>query len=233
MQDDFSAAVRDLVSLLSHDILEEAIERTHKKCDTCLTFKPPFVFVRGGTIRETCETCVRIMRGAARTREAAWRKEERDRSRQERQERHSVTVTHKACRACGETKPRDQFPTHKGGDGLHSYCRPCVRKKARESYERNKQQSREAARERRYGISAEEYERMLRAQGRACALCARPLDGGKHTHTDHCHETGVVRGLLCASCNTSLGKLGDDVVSLERAAEYLREALKRASEKRN
>jgi hypothetical protein len=39
---------------------------------------------------------------------------------------------------------------------------------------------------------------------------------------DHDHETKHVRGLLCANCNTALGKFHDNPDLLYRAADYLR-----------
>ncbi len=54
-----------------------------------------------------------------------------------------------------------------------------------------------------------------------CAGCLRNLDGGKHTHTDHCHKRGDFRGLLCSSCNLALGALRDDPETLRRLALYL------------
>lgn len=39
-----------------------------------------------------------------------------------------------------------------------------------------------------------------------CALCGAKLSDEKRTpHTDHCHETGFMRGILCATCNTTEG----------------------------
>jgi hypothetical protein len=56
-----------------------------------------------------------------------------------------------------------------------------------------------------------------------CAICSsdlRLLDR-KHRHVDHCHETNVVRAVLCQSCNTGLGLFKDDAAVLFKAAEYL------------
>lgn len=39
---------------------------------------------------------------------------------------------------------------------------------------------------------------------------------------DHDHATGVVRGLLCSSCNVALGLAKDNPITLERLANYLR-----------
>lgn len=76
---------------------------------------------------------------------------------------------------------------------------------------------------RRYGLTIEEYERMLSDQGGLCATCLKPPNGRwKRLHIDHDHATGVVRGLLCESCNHALGKVGDNIETLERMVAYLR-----------
>jgi len=70
-----------------------------------------------------------------------------------------------------------------------------------------------------YGLTLEEWHAMLISQSGRCALCCDPM---KDPHTDHDHETGAVRGLLCSGCNTALGRLGDSIEGLERAIAYLR-----------
>ena len=40
---------------------------------------------------------------------------------------------------------------------------------------------------------------------------------------DHNHKTGEVRGYLCESCNTGIGRFDDDVTILKRAITYLEE----------
>ena len=74
-----------------------------------------------------------------------------------------------------------------------------------------------------YGITPEWYHATLEAQGNVCWICGTDEWGGKHSspHVDHCHDTGDVRGLLCNSCNTSLGGFKDDPAVLERAIDYL------------
>jgi len=40
-------------------------------------------------------------------------------------------------------------------------------------------------------------------------------------HADHCHLTGLKRGLLCRSCNVGLGHLKDNTGTAIKAALYL------------
>ena len=55
-----------------------------------------------------------------------------------------------------------------------------------------------------------------------CQLCGEE----KKLQLDHCHKTNTFRGWLCNDCNSGLGKLGDDVPSLERGIKYLKGELK-------
>lgn len=51
-----------------------------------------------------------------------------------------------------------------------------------------------------------------------CELCQRP---NVRLVADHDHHTNMVRGFICYQCNVALGKLGDDVPSIERVLRYL------------
>lgn len=75
----------------------------------------------------------------------------------------------------------------------------------------------------RYGITSEQYEEMVRAQGGRCAICGTDNPGRKRTKwaVDHCHKTGRVRGLLCTKCNPGLGYFQDSPELLLAAARYL------------
>ncbi len=55
-----------------------------------------------------------------------------------------------------------------------------------------------------------------------CECCGRPEVYNRYSfHRDHDHGTGRFRGWLCSQCNTGIGMLGDNVLGVQRAAEYL------------
>lgn len=76
---------------------------------------------------------------------------------------------------------------------------------------------------RRYGVTTEDYDRMLSDQNGGCKLCGKPPAMTSQItlrlFIDHCHTTGKVRGLLCARCNTGLGFV-DQSEWLSKALEY-------------
>ena len=70
---------------------------------------------------------------------------------------------------------------------------------------------------RKYGITLEDYNVMMERQEGKCAICLKQ----KKLAVDHCHHSGIVRGLLCLSCNVSIGHFMEDVGSFRRAIDYI------------
>lgn len=68
-----------------------------------------------------------------------------------------------------------------------------------------------------YGLSCEQFEEMRSRQDGKCAVCRYE----RELVIDHCHGSGIVRGLLCSNCNTALGLLGEDPDVLRIAALYV------------
>jgi len=149
----------------------------------------------------------------------------------------------KRCPRCGEVKPLHDYP---GSATKKVYCRPCWRDVQREWRERNPEkhraykrlsyergdpaQRKAAARQRRWGLTAEALEEMLLRQGGCCAICPAIEPGGRGTwHIDHDHACcpgqrscgRCVRGLLCNRCNVGLGQFRDDPALLASAIRYL------------
>jgi hypothetical protein len=83
---------------------------------------------------------------------------------------------------------------------------------------------------RRFKITGDDYSKLLTAQGGGCAICkcaeTHTYKSGKlkELAVDHCHDTGTVRGLLCANCNRALGYFQDDLERITRAIDYLRKS---------
>lgn len=73
-----------------------------------------------------------------------------------------------------------------------------------------------------YGITIDDYNIMVDNQNQCCALCLKHVSMlSKPLFVDHDHSTGKIRGLLCITCNTALGSLGDNVEGLKRALAYV------------
>jgi len=145
----------------------------------------------------------------------------------------------KWCCVCKQHKDPSEF--HKNArapDGLQTRCKGCSlevnrkryltadkaenARRSREWRAKNKDRFRDHGLKNRYGLDLGDYDRMLAEQNGRCAIC-RTDDTGRHFrfHVDHCHNTGYVRGLLCHSCNVSLGHFKHDPVLLLAAADYV------------
>ncbi len=119
-----------------------------------------------------------------------------------------IELMNKVCTACELEKPVSDFSSKK------SRCKLCVK-----IYDL----------ERRYGLTQEIYDHMLRNQNYSCAICSTHIDEAKMLVVDHDHlccpgekTCGLcIRSLLCSACNTGLGLFRDNVELLRRAYEYL------------
>ncbi len=117
-----------------------------------------------------------------------------------------------------------------GSPRQRRYCDDCrvEKKRVREAvyYQVNKEAIRRRADpekrrnwdlQKRYGITVEGYDRLYDEQEGRCAACQNE----RTLIVDHDHETSVVRGLLCQSCNLALGTCEDDPARLESLINYL------------
>lgn len=122
-------------------------------------------------------------------------------------------------------------------------CKACLTAYRRTDHRRRAAKMRAAWLWKTYRLTAEDYDRMRAEQDYRCAVCNRhESEVGQPTHgrarldgepkfsggifvVDHCHESNVVRKLLCSSCNKGIGWLQDSPDVLAAAAEYLRDHL--------
>jgi hypothetical protein len=122
-------------------------------------------------------------------------------------------------------------------------CVECAKEKAKRSYVKDIKKSRTyqrnfarswrrenpdrfkmilvRAKAKRYGLSLDEFFRLLDQQNHTCAACPKELKADRYTHIDHCHETGKVRGILCHSCNITLGLVKNNPDILRSIAKYI------------
>jgi|SRR4051794_26353060 hypothetical protein len=75
---------------------------------------------------------------------------------------------------------------------------------------------------RKYGLTPEQYDEMLRGQRGGCAICGRS-PGEFPLHVDHDHATGEIRGLLCVGCNNGLGLFDESEELFNAAVTYLQQ----------
>ena len=126
---------------------------------------------------------------------------------------------------CGKFLPLSSFNKHsRSKDGHQNFCRDCNKKKVNEwdSCPRNR---RRRKLRKKYGITLEDYDQMLKNQDYKCKICGTTETRNKSTEylvVDHCHKSKKVRGLLCDYCNVGLGRFEDNTERMQKAIEYLR-----------
>lgn len=74
---------------------------------------------------------------------------------------------------------------------------------------------------RKYGSVRGVVNELIQEQHNSCAICENVFETPKDICLDHCHDTGIIRGLLCNNCNVGIGMLGDTVDRLLKAIAYL------------
>lgn len=72
-----------------------------------------------------------------------------------------------------------------------------------------------------YGLTFEEYERLIAEQNGLCAICNLSESVHKNLVVDHDHATGKLRQMLCFKCNCTLGLVGDSTTVLQEMINYL------------
>lgn len=134
-------------------------------------------------------------------------------------------LTEKKCSYCKRVLPVEAFSLQWSSKiARRPGCKECI----------NEIRSRTQAEStlKRHGMSVAQYQSMLDSQWNRCAICRTtsthgPIDIPGRTRkrrvfsVDHCHETGMVRGLLCARCNLAIGNFGDDTTVMRAAIDYI------------
>ena len=134
----------------------------------------------------------------------------------------------KNCTKCNIPKSLSDFWKNKSSkDGYQSWCKSChsiivsskLSGSEREKYLRMR---RNGHLMNKYGITADDYDKLFIEQDSACAICFVKIDSsGKSLAVDHDHITGHIRGILCGDCNKALGLFRDSELIVKNAQQYL------------
>lgn len=135
----------------------------------------------------------------------------------------------KVCNDCGEELPLDEFRQRSApNQHLHyNACRIC-------ELRQNKDWRIKTDRDRKkvlwqYGMTVDQYNKILAEQGGVCKICGYEPGEGEYLAVDHDHDCCPIRpacgdcnrGLLCSRCNKGLGMFRDNSDLLMAAANYL------------
>jgi hypothetical protein len=138
------------------------------------------------------------------------------------------------CTRCNLDKPLDDYYLHKQGHRWKR-CKDCVQEVAtlnrKNNPEKTKEQLWRSNLKRKYSLTPDQFNDMVKAQGNACAICEETFHDRSSIHVDHDHSCcpgnftcgKCIRKLLCFNCNSALGLLKDDIARILRAAAYLME----------
>jgi Recombination endonuclease VII len=152
----------------------------------------------------------------------------------------AVDTPAKFCPACKIDKPLAQYSIRLSGERAGqavAYCKTCQGEKQKNRKSRDPSIYRRVEWPSKlkslYGITVDEYYKMLAEQDGGCAICAtkvasirkRKFVTSEMFFVDHSHATGKVRGLLCSRCNRGLGYFEDSPERMQTAVEYLRNSL--------
>ncbi len=147
----------------------------------------------------------------------------------------------KICTKCNLEKEFSEFGKMKHGKfGLRAACKLCQNEEFKQYYKNNKSSVNAKNQEwertpkgkiakrfyyikKMYGLTKDEWLEMLESQNNSCKICNTYSDDLGFFHTDHDHDSGKVRGLLCKNCNTILGHAKDNIDILNNAIKYLLE----------
>ena len=106
----------------------------------------------------------------------------------------------------------------------HSYCRPhyIEYRRNRPEYSRRRRNTQLKGN---YGITLNEFERRLEMQNNECEICNQKFikdsKGLLKASVDHNHSTGKIRGIICNTCNLTLGRIKENKQVLYKMIQYL------------
>lgn len=165
--------------------------------------------------------------------------------------RNLLPSAERVCPTCAVLKPASCFYRNLNSrSGLFTYCKDCASRRAKawrsipevkrkiQQYKRStssiaqqkeyqklpetKKKNRASRLLKKYGLTSDQFDELLRQQNFRCAICESTEPSGTGIwHIDHDHQTNKVRGILCHHCNVALGSVRDSARILRRMMCYL------------
>jgi hypothetical protein len=171
-----------------------------KTCTNCKVKKNISLFYRQTKTKDglyyECKVCCNI-----RTKKAYLKNKSRETERKRKKyliNKEKILTTNKIWRKLNKTK-------------VTAYQKSWVKK--------NKDKVKNSRLKYNFGITLEEYQKLLEKQNNKCKIC----NNVEKLVVDHNHLTGKIRGLLCSTCNSGIGMLKENVSILKNAIIYLEE----------
>jgi hypothetical protein len=170
-------------------------------------------------------------RAKIQARQKAWNEANRDR----REEQGKVWREANKARRAASNKARYEAKKealNAKNRAYHRANREALLEKQRARTKANRDAINARARDKRrlklYGVTPEHFDVMLQDCEGRCPCCKTPFSEifGERPCVDHCHYTGVVRGITCVRCNLLLGHAADKPKILRACAAYLDRAKK-------
>ena len=127
---------------------------------------------------------------------------------------HKKQESDKTCTQCGITKPAEAFAPNQYGKNNRLLRRPVCRECYSKKVKINKEEAKDYQ---------ERHPRPAIGEKFICPVCRREKTRNfpNDVVLDHSHIDGSVRGWVCSSCNTSIGKFFDDPDILQRARDWI------------
>ena len=212
--------------------MTDSVSPAEKYCPDCQQTKPlsdfyPHRWKGKETYKSQCKPCFYL---------AAKRRADKIKQLRANQPFLLIVPQEKTCSVCQETKLIEAFKKDSSlSSGHKSICKKCHNashkmRKASSDPIAIRASRRNSLLKCEYNLTPEQYDRMVEEQHGLCAVCKRPetrIDRRtgiiRCLSIDHDHKTGKVRRLLCATCNSALGLLGDDPVRIAALLKYIQQ----------
>lgn len=122
----------------------------------------------------------------------------------------------KICSKCNIEKSLDEFFSGK----YNHWCKSCRYEYARKDYKKKKPLERKYINAKRnYRLDKEKFLDLMKIT--KCEICKKELNDLSQKKIDYCHDTKIIRGVLCNHCNLMIGHANHSPEILMSAIKYL------------